>query len=99
MAGFGDGTSNLYMRAMTIPGGGRLELGEITDSGDGTGTLLIPTTLTRLMYGHAWADGTQFAIADLTNPTTVITNSFVEFTCTITDASHAQTWFFMMFGY
>lgn len=99
MAGFGDTTSGLYMRVMSLPGGGRLELGEYTANTDGTGTLKIPTTLTKLLYGTCWADGTKFGAADITNPTTVITNSFAEFSVSITDASSQETWFYMMFGF
>ena len=97
--GFGDTSSGLFQRAMSIPGGGRLELGEITNGGDGTGTLKIPTTLRTLMYGTCWADGTKVGVADITNPTTVIANSCAEFTVSETDVSSLNVWFYMMFGW
>ena len=96
IAGFGDGTmQHVFQRAMTVPGAGRMEIGEWTQ-GAGT-TLTIPSTLTQVYWGYAFADVTKMGFPAMTDGNACVTSGGVDFCHSALTASN-QVWQYMLFG-
>lgn len=97
MAGFGDGTSlHVFQRAMTIPGGGRFEVGEYTVAF----STPVPSTLSRVYWGYARCIGeaTKMAFPSMVDDRICITTRGASFCTSAAAAGAGEVWQYVLFG-